>query len=33
MIVHIVFWRLHQTANGKSKNDMRTERRVVDYEM
>ena len=21
MIVHIVFWRLHQTANGKSKGD------------
>ena len=21
MIVHIVFWRLHQTANGKSKSD------------
>ena len=21
MIVHIVFWRLHATANGKSKND------------
>jgi hypothetical protein len=21
MIVHIVFWRLHQTANGKSKAD------------
>ena len=54
MIVHIVFWRLHERANGKTRQenaldayqlhpahkeivgflkDVRSERRVVDYEL